>query len=472
MVFGFFPFKNINIQVNKCLIVSVVIFLLTDFWPALAIKNFGSSINSGYLNNEFNRNFLNRAGREGNFFLHGDYIYSNNIRTVLLFRKGWEMAPAQIRFNSDEKLFLRFDDLDADFKNYNYTIIHCDAYWKPSPLQEFEYIDGFYEDQIRDYAHSVNTVVPYTQYSLEFPTANLRPRLSGNYILKVYLNGNPDNVVFTRRFMIYEQQVVIEGNVMQANLVMFRETHQQLGFSINTLNYSISNPHRDLKLVITQNGRWDNAIVGIQPRIIQGSRFIFDYERELLFEGGNEFRRFDTRSLRYVTERVADISSTHRHWEVFLIPDEVRASRRYTSDSDINGRFSIKTNDARDDMLETDYAWVHFSLAMPEPVNNASVHLLGALTDWAMTPENELTYNQRLRKYEINLLLKQGLYNYLFAIKNKGNTQARLADIEGSHSETENEYTIFVYHRRPGDIYDRLVGLRHLNSSAREISPR
>lgn len=467
MINYFFSFKEIIIRVNKYLIAALVYLALSFLGPVHANKNTRTGKNLSTRKKENTRISSNSPIIKSNLFLNGDYIYSGNIRTVLFYRMGWDMAPPQIRFNSDEKLFLRFDDLDADFKNYNYTIIHCDAYWVPSPLQEFEYIDGFYEDQIRDYARSVNTVVPYTQYFLEFPSANLRPRLSGNYILKVYLNGNPDNVVFTRRFMVYEQQVVVEGTVSQANLVMFRDTHQQLGFSINTFNYSISNPHRDLKLVITQNGRWDNAIVGLQPRIIQGNRLIYDYERELLFEGGNEFRRFDIRSLRYVTERVADISSAQRHWEVFLIPDAVRASRRYTSEGDINGRFSIKTNDARDDMLETDYAWVHFSLAMPEPLDNASVHMLGALTDWAMTPENEMIYNNRLRKYEINLLLKQGFYNYMYAVKNKGETHARLAEIEGSHSETENEYTIFVYHRRPGDIYDRLISLRHFNSSNR-----
>jgi hypothetical protein len=401
------------------------------------------------------------------FFLYGDYVYSKNVRTVLFHKKGWEMAPAHIRFNSSETLSLTFDDLDADYKNYYYTIIHCDAYWNPTNLQEFEYIDGFYEDMIRDYSRSINTVTPYTQYYLEFPNQNLRPRISGNYILKVYLNGNPDDLVFTRRFMLFEQHVGIDGHVKQANLVRYRDTHQQLSFSINSLNYRISNPHADMKLVITQNGRWDNAIVGISPRMIQGNQFVYDHETELLFEGGNEFRRFDSRSLRFASERVSDITSSPRHYELFLLPDQIRASRRYTSEGDINGRFNIKTEDARNDMLESDYAWVYFSLNASQAFDNASVHIIGGLTDWVFSPNTEMIYNSRQRKYEISLLLKQGYYNYQYALLTDGASMASTSEIEGSFSEAENDYTIFVYHRQPGTLYDRLIGIRHLNPSVR-----
>ncbi len=100
------------------------------------------------------------------FFLHGDFIYKNNIRTVLFNQLGFELSDPLIRMNSDDRLILRFDDMDADYKHYNYTIIHCDAHWQPSELRPFEYIDGFYEDHIRDHRRSMNTRVPYTHYWL------------------------------------------------------------------------------------------------------------------------------------------------------------------------------------------------------------------------------------------------------------------------------------------------------------------
>ncbi|HSV87248.1 MAG TPA: DUF5103 domain-containing protein [Bacteroidales bacterium] len=406
------------------------------------------------------------------FFLFGDHIYSKNIHTILFHPEGDEFSPPRIRLNSGEQLVLIFDDLDADFKNYYYTIIHCDANWQPTNLQKFEYIQGFHEDIIRDYSRSINTLVPYTQYFLEFPNRNIAPGISGNYILKVYLNGNPNEVVFTRRFVIYEQLVGIEGMVRPATLLMYRETHQQLSFSINTLNYPVSNPNQDLRVVITQNGRRDNALTGIAPRLIQGNRITFDHEKELLFESGNEFRRFDIRSLRFRSERIGEIMRSSMHYEVFLLPDQLRAFRSFLTERDINGKFEINTHDAKDKRLEGDYAWVHFRLPVHEPFEDASVHILGGLTCWSFTENNKMSFNPATRAYEANLLLKQGFYNYNYALLEEGENTARLADIEGSFSEAENEYTIYVFHRRPGTLYDRLIGLRSLNSRTVQISPR
>ena len=399
------------------------------------------------------------------FFLYGDFIHKNNIRTVLFNQAAFELSDPLIRLNTQDRLLLRFDDLDGGYNNYHYTIIHCDAYWKPSEIQQYEYIDGFYEDQIRNYHGSMNTRVPYTHYQLEFPNHNMQPTKSGNYILKVFLDGDRDRVVFTRRFMVFEQQVSIEGHVQQANLVRYRYQKQQLEFSIQTASYHISNPYREMHLVITQNGRWDNAITNLQPRSVRGNQFVYDYEEETLFEGGNEFRRFDTRSLRQLSERVQDIQSSRRHWDVFLLPDRVRAYESYVTDNDLNGRFQVLTADGRNHMLESDYAWVHFRLPMAEPFENGHVYVMGALTDWHFTGDNRMNYNYGERAYELSLFLKQGYYNYTYAFLERDIPPARLSPVEGSHAYTENDYTIYVYHRMPGELYDRLVGIRQFNTS-------
>jgi len=281
----------------------------------------------------------------------------------------------------------------------------------------------------------------------------------------VFQNGNTDDLVLTRRFMVFEPLVHIEAIADMANLVMFRDAKQQISFTVDASAYRIGNPHNEMKVVITQNGRWDNAITGLRPRGIQGSRYIFDYEEETLFWGGNEFRRFDTRSLRYITEKVADIQSSRRYWDVFLIADQRRTFQRYVSDNDINGRFTIKNVDGRDDMLEGDYAWVHFSLLMEAPLERGKIFIMGDLTDWHFHEDNAMNFNFHEKKYEISLFLKQGYYNYMYAFVDKEATVGDIKFAEGSHSITENEYTIFVYHRQPGTLYDRLVGITHVNTS-------
>lgn len=408
---------------------------------------------------------VNTAKSNDDFFLYGDFIHKNNIRSVLFNQTDFELSDPLIRLNSNDRLRLRFDDMDGGYKNYYYTIIHCDANWQPSEIQQYEYIEGFYEDHIRTYYSSINTRIPYTHYQLEFPDNNMRPSKSGNYILKVFLEGDRNQVVLTRRFMVLDQRLMIDGHAQQANLVRYRNQMQQLMFTLHTENYHISNPYRDLRIVITQNGRWDNAITGVQPRSVQGTRLVYDHEEETLFEGGNEFRRFDIRSLRQLSERVEDIQSGRRHWDVFLLPDRVRAYESYITDNDINGRFQIMTVDGRNHMLESDYAWVHFRLPMPEPFENGHVYVMGALTNWHFTDENRMNYNYGEKTYELSLFLKQGYYNYIYAFLENDTPPAELRPIEGAHSYTENDYTIYVYHRAPGELYDRLVGVRQLNTS-------
>jgi hypothetical protein len=399
---------------------------------------------------------------ENNFIRFGDFVYENNIKTVLFNRKGWEFSSPIIEINSDDMLELSFDDLDADFKNYAYTIIHCNALWQPSDLMEYEYIEGFSIDRITHYSFSRNTRVPFTHYQFEFPNANIQPKLTGNYILKIFHENNPERIVLTRRFMVYEQQVSIEASVKQATNLNHRETSQEVDFTINTSLYPISNPFRDLRVLVTQNGRWDNAIYDLKPKLVQGSRLIYDYEDGNLFPGGNEFRNFDTKSLRYRSLQVGEIHSLTNGWEVVLIPDRSRRYMRYTTRSDIDGRFLVKTDDYTDDRLEADYTWVQFSLLHDRPLVNGNVYVMGGLTDWNLIPSNKMEYNYRDARYELRLLLKQGFYDYQYVFLEDGTDVADVSIFEGSHSVAGNYYTIYTYYRKPGDIFDSLIGIQHV----------
>ena len=58
--------------------------------------------------------------------------------------------------------------------------------------------------------------------------------------------------------------------------------------------------------------------------------------------------------------------------------------------------------------------------------------------------------------YFAEVELKQGFYDYMFAIEKDGKLKPEY--IEGSSFQTENFYEIFVYLREPGDRYDRVIG--------------
>ncbi len=405
---------------------------------------------------------------EPDYLRYGNHIYKDNIRTVLLNKKGWDFSPAMIRFGSDEQLVLRFDDLEGDHKTYYYTIIHCDAKWRPSDLQPYEYIEGFYDDHINEFKRSFNTQVSYTNYQVKIPNENMRPKIPGNYLLKVYLDNDRENLVLTRKFMVYEQKVTISGQARQATLVALRDFKQEVSFTVNTHQYRVDNPYDDITVVVKQNARWDNVIHELQPRFVSDNIISYDYESEILFDGGNEFRYFDTKSLKHSTARIDEIVYQPQYRKVFLRQDNRRMGRRYVFEHDINGRFYIQNEYGYRQHAESDYAMVHFTLNMPVPLDNGNVYVGGEFTDWNYTRENRMDYNYQENAYELSLLLKQGYYNYMYMFFEDGANHADLTMIEGNHSETENEYTILVYHRRPGTFFDRLIGMKHLSTHVDE----
>lgn len=394
---------------------------------------------------------------------YSNKVFRSNIKTVLFHRNGWELSPPLMKLNSGENLMLSFDDLEADGKEYTFTIIHCNANWTPSKLEKYEYIDGYEEDYLYEYKFSANTIVSYAHYELIFPTQDLQPKISGNYILKVFFEDE-DSVYFTRQFNVLEQKVDIEGRVKQATNLDDRKYKQEVDFEILSPNYNISNPYRDLKVVIQQNGRWDNAITGLKPKMVVTGKLDYNYDFGNVFDGGNEFRTIDIKSLNYYSENIDKIKYDYSGYHIFVRPDERRTFKVYKSDDDINGQMKIKTEDQVQTETRSEYVSVHFYLPYDVPLLDADMFVTGALTDWNLNENNKMTYDFSKKGYILTLLLKQGYYNYQYVMKYHNNDVGDVSFIEGNHWETRNEYTILVYNREHGEYYDRLVGITHINS--------
>lgn len=392
-----------------------------------------------------------------------DHVYKAGIQTVRLHPIEDELAMPIIRLNGGT-LRLSFDDLYADFMNLSYTIIHCNADWTPSGLLTQEYIANLQDDYIQNYEYSLNTLFSYTHYNLNIPNGNMRLLKSGNYLLKVYANNDPKDLVLTKRFMVYEDIVNAGGQVFRPTIVDYNETGQEVRFTISHPNYEIPNPFTDLKVHLMQNQRWDNAITDLKPQFLQNNQLIYNYNRESTFAGGNEWRFFDIKNMRTLTlnMRRVDIDSV---FTVYLKDDASRAIERYSTYPDINGQFVVRRLDATNSDSEADYVYVDFQLRYPQPLAEGDVYVFGKHTDWKLLPEYRLQYDASRKAYHSKLLLKQGYYNFMYAIYNPTKMSADVSTVEGSHWEAENTYQILVYNREIGQRYDRLIGFGELSSA-------
>ena len=387
-------------------------------------------------------------------------VFDESFKTIIFSKQNDNLSGPVLALNSNEKLKLQFDDLSEDAKDLSYTFIHYDRNGQKSLLTESDYISGFNFDHIINFKNSFNTIQNYIHYELTFPNENIQPIISGNYLLVVYDNSNPEKIYLTQRFWITENTATLSAKILRANDIEIRNTHQEIDVKVNIGTTKINNPYDDSKLVIVQNNNFKNAITNLNPVFIVDKEWDYNYDLENTFVGGNEFRNFDVRSIKFLTQYIdhIQIDSLNKLFSVYLKKEEKKNTQRYAISDDINGRFLIKVYEGQDDALESDYVYVNFNLPVMEKFDSAEVYLYGQLSNWEFSPYFTMNYNEEDGCYNKTLLVKQGYYNYLYFVNEKSSGSLSPLLVEGSHYETRNNYQLFFYSRDIGSRYDRLSG--------------
>ena len=400
---------------------------------------------------------------EASYLQYNDNIYKKSIRTVQFNTKDIPTSEPILSLLGGSPLVLRFDDLDGGLKNFIYEIVHCDSDWNPTNLSTTEYLTGYSEDKISDYRFSFNTLQEYTHYSLQFPNRNMGVKISGNFLLKIYEDYNPEDLVLTKRFLVVNPKIDISAYTHRATLVDDRAAKQEVDFNIDLKDLLVPNPFGDIKVTLVQNSDWQNAITDLKPLFVNGQVLKYDYEKENTFEGGNEYRYFDISSVRFMGENIQKITPTDTGYFVKLRNDKPRSYLQYFSDSDINGKYLIRFNEGKDPDVESDYVHVKFTLLYDDLMDDGDIYIFGQLTNWQILEEAKMRHNEAERIYEGSLYLKQGYYNFAYVFVGDNGIIPNLGRIEGNHYETENQYTILVYHKSLQKPYQELIGLSFSN---------
>jgi hypothetical protein len=262
--------------------------------------------------------------------------------------------------------------------------------------------------------------------------------------------------------------VPIAAQIQQPfNSELFK-THQKVQFSIDNRKLNVLNPLQQIKVVVLQNYRWDNAVRNAQPAFMRQNVFEYNGEKDFVFPAGKEYRWIDLRSFRFLSDRIKSANREVTPVEIQVAPDGDRNNQRYIWYEDLNGFYQIAGTDVNNPFLQGDYARVNFLFVPPnnQPYAGKDLYIMGKMTGYEYNDSTKLHFDQTLGVYETSLLLKQGYYTYLFGTKDVGNPKAPidLATTEGNYWETENNYTILVYYRAFSDRADELVGAYTINS--------
>lgn len=393
----------------------------------------------------------------GQDFVRYNNVYQPTIKSVLFTIPGLYTSAPIVNLGGG-RLYLSFDELANDARYLRYRIEHCNRDWTPSDLEQMEFMEGFNDEELRTVEFSVNTRVPYAHYELQIPNQDFRWTKSGNYLLHVY-DEDTGEPMLTRRFMVMENIVKVIATLKKPADVSKINTHHEIEFTVNHKDFPISNPRQEVSATVLQNYRWDNAITGVEPYLVQPDELVFNYLDRLVFPAGKEFRSVDIRNLRFPSQNVAEVDRFASTPEVKMKPDKKRTYQNYHLEPDINGWFVIKTNEDDDSDVEADYAHILFSLESAQPLFDQDVYLVGGFCDWQINPAYKMEYEDRYSAYFGEAILKQGVYDYIYAAVPKDGGTPDFEILEGNWHETENYYTILIYYRPFGQRYDRLIGV-------------
>lgn len=387
-------------------------------------------------------------------------IFDEAFHTLRTDVNGDYMAPPILLLDSDDVLTISFDEITESNSYLRYSLLHCNANWTESSLVESEFLDGFNFGNVEDYEYSRLTAVHYVNYRISLPNDRFRFKISGNYLIRVYRDDDPDTTLLQVRFMVSESTALVKADVLSVTDIDYNDAHQQVSVTVDTTNAKVDDVFNDLMVYVSQNGRMDNEVMVRQPLRVSGKTAYYEHLRPLIFPAGNEYRRMETVSTTYPGMNIESVEYHEPYYHATIATDYPRSSEKYIYDQTQNGRFFVREYNSSESDIEADYVVTHFTLDAPE-LPGKYIFLDGDFTTRRFDPQSLMTYNRATQRYEKTLLLKQGAYNYQYLTVDAGNAShsAATSTIEGDYYQTRNEYLVKVYTRRRGERYDRLIGV-------------
>lgn len=382
-------------------------------------------------------------------------ILSHDIASLqVVAGDNWLSMPIA-RLDGDEKINISFDDLTHEYHRYVYKLEHCDAFWNPSTeIFSSDFCQGFADgNTIDDVEQSINTNTLYTHYSLQIPNERCRPIMSGNYRVSVY-DDNTNDTAFVATFMLYEPIVGISLGATTNTDVDINGSHQQVEMKLAYGSLPAIRDYREeITTVVLQNGYWRGAVVNATPQYIMHDGLQWQHNQALIFDAGNEYRKFETLDPDHTTMGLENVGWDGSQYHAYIWPDEARPN--YVYDEDANGSFYIRNSDNIENDVSSEYVLVHFTI--PIPRQNGDVYLNARWTNESLDTRFKLHYDEIAKCYRSTQLLKQGYYSYQYLLQ-KSNGDLVPLPTEGNFYQTENKYQSLVYYRPIGRRTHRLVG--------------
>ncbi len=382
---------------------------------------------------------------------------SQAVRTIQLYPTQSGEANLPILPLRGGTLTLEFDLMEPSGRPLSAYFYHADRSWRRD-LSPSEYLESFQRDDLLDYQPSIATEIRYTHYNYTFPNNDIRFLLSGNYVLRITEQGREDTVLFETPFFITEQVTSLEfalDNIMLGGSP-YASTQPVVRFAPPR---AIEGNVFDFNVCFVRNGAFSSARCSDRPTLNERPNLLFYLEPELSFRPEIADYFLDVSNLR-LGGQIERIDYEARPYEVLLEPDYARFGPSGLAPL-LNGRPVVDdvVRDVGTPDLEGEYLNVLFSYVPPnESPLGADLLVTGSFNGWQQDPANKLSWVADAGRYEGEVLMKQGQYEYRYLSRDPGLRRA----LQGALPRNENLYTAFVYFSDITKHTDRLLAVNGL----------
>jgi len=383
----------------------------------------------------------------------GNKIYSPMVKTLTtIVNNDWQNRPV-MELGSRDVLHIGFDELSHDSHRYICHLTRCEADWsETTDVFESDWLQGFNDFPLDDYQNSLNTTVNYTHYEFTIPNSQCMIRMSGNYRLSIFDEDNGHEKILDAEFYVVEPVVNIGLNLTTNTDIDVNKSHQQVSINLEYKDLNVIRPEDEIYTVVMQNWNEQTARLNPAPQYTYHQGLRWEHQRELIFDAGNEYHKFEVLDVSHPTMGIDRIGWDGKRYQAFPFTTTVR--RNYLTDESANGAFYIRNSNRSEIAYTCDYVWVNYTLEAPY---SGEIFLQGQWTNNADATAYQMQYDANSQCYIAQVMQKQGYYSYQYVDKD-----GRTAPTEGNFFQTRNKYQVLVYYKGLGDRTWRLVGYRGL----------
>ena len=385
----------------------------------------------------------------------GNKIYSPTIKTLTsIVNDDWMNRPV-MELRSPDILTVGFDELSHDAHRYICHITRCEADWSESTdVFESDWLEGFNDYPVDDYQNSLNTTVSYTHYQFHIPNRQCKIRMSGNYRLSIYDEDVSNEKVLDVEFYVVDPLMPVQMGITTNTDIDVNQSHQQVSMAVTYNDLRITRPEEELYTVVMQNWNEQTARVNLRPSFIHQRGLQWEHQRELVFDAGNEYHKFEVLDVSHPTMGIERIIWDGERYQAYPFASTIR--RNYLTDVSANGAFLIRNSDRSEINYTCEYVWVNYTLEAPYC---GDIFLQGQWTNNADQTAYQMQYDGGGQCYRTQVMQKQGYYSFQYVTK-----EGKTAPTEGNFYQTRNTYQALVYYKGLGDRTWQLVGFRGLST--------